>query len=73
MNVFFAHKGSKHFLFLFCMEIQRPIIENVYNFCLEERVGREAMPEPVLINLVSDDDNSLTGSAWDLSRYEIKL
>ena len=42
-------------------------------------IARDAMPEPVVINLDSDDDDSLTGKASkhendrDLSRYEMKL
>ena len=58
-----------YFVWSYSNDVLTCIIENVYKFCLEEKIGREAMPEPVLISLVSDYDISMTGSAWDLSRY----
>ena len=66
MNVFFSLKGSKHFLFLFCMEMQRRrydelSLKTCTNYAWRKESGKKAMPEPVLINLVSDYDNSLTG------------
>ena len=67
------------------MTLGRAIIENVYKFCVEEKIvrnysvnhwasaiARDKMPEPVVINLDSDDDESLADTTSE-SEDEICL
>ena len=68
MDVFFALKGAKRFLFLFCMEIQRRRYDELsLKTCTNSAWRKESEEKsdvgPVLINLVSVYDNSVTGSA----------
>ena len=74
MNVFFALIGSKHFCSYFVWIYSDDVMTS-YQYKRVQILpgGKSGMPEPMLINLVTDYDNSLTCTSLNLSRYEMKL